>query len=187
MVMKGWSDLQPGAAKRIPTPLPPIMGALIHKLFTVIETNKIITRENKDFSGKTNLSQLSLWFSWLEVLGSHKCAICISICLIWKVSFQNPAQRRNKDSAARQRRMTSFSRDPMFVIPAPYSGRPVCVGLVGMKRYQGAEDGCFLQKKSDTTSCLRSFSSAKYLNSSPLDYLSHPGPFFQALVSISDL
>ena len=62
--------------------------------------------------------------------------------------------------------MTSFSRDPMFVIPAPYSGRPVCVGLVGMKRYQGAEDGCFLQKKSDTTSCLRSISLAKYLNSS---------------------
>ena len=83
-------------------------------------------------------------------------------------SFQKPAPRRNKDkdNAARQRRMTSFSRDPMFVIPAPYSGRPVCVGLVGMKRYQGAEDGCFLQKKSDTTSCLRSISSAKYLNSS---------------------
>ena len=166
MVMKGWSDLQPGAAKRIPTPLPPIMGALIHKLFTVIETNKIITRENKDFSGKTNLSQLSLCFFWLEVLSSHKCAICVSICVSQKVSFQNPAQRRNKDSAARQRRMTSFSRDPMFVIPAPYSGRPVCVGLVGMKRYQGAEDGCFLQKKSDTTSCLRSISMAKYLNSS---------------------
>ena len=70
MVMKGWSDLQPGAAKRIPTPLPPIMGALIHKLFTVIETNKIITRENKDFSGKNNLSQLSLWISKV-LAGSH--------------------------------------------------------------------------------------------------------------------
>ena len=87
--------------------------------------------------------------------------------------------RRNKESAARQRRMTSFSRDPMFVIPAPYSGRPVCVGLVGMKRYQGAEDGCFLQKKSDTTSCLRSISLAKYLNSS-VGLLESSRPFFSS-------
>ena len=70
MVMKGWSDLHPGAAKRIPTALSPIMGALIHKLFTVIETNKIITRENKDFSGKNNLCQLSLWISKV-LAGSH--------------------------------------------------------------------------------------------------------------------
>ena len=59
------------------------------------------------------------------------------------------SKTKQGECAARQRRMTSFFGDAVFVIPAPYSWRPLYLSLVGIKGIREAKTVAASFKRSE--------------------------------------